>query len=137
MNAIAPDSYLAEIAKLRQQVEDLQFTVRDLSRILLPARSFPISWRLTGGQDRMLTLLIKDAPHSVARERLAVALTGRLDPNIDRATLNVQMFKLRMALADRFPKAEIKTAHGYGYGISLDHAGVIMAAVERRSGGNP
>ena len=135
MNAGAANIYTAEIAKLRQQVEDLQFTVRDLRRILKPARRFPPSWRLRQGQEAMLAVLVDNASTCVSHERIDAALSGvgRYDTTVGLRRKEVHA--VRAVLSREVPKAEIKSVNRGGYYISIEHAALIKAAAARACGG--
>ena len=128
---MAPNSSQHQVAQLHRQVAELQNTVLDLRRKLLPAQRYPASWGLSRCQDRILALIIDNAPHAVSYERVAIAASGLIDNEMSMDTLKKHVSLLRSTMRSIGVPHAIKAQYGVGYYMPVEQAKVIKARAER------
>lgn len=126
----AGDSYLAEIARLRAENEELRERLRYYEELFSPvSEPFPRAWWLCGAHKRMLVLFLRSAPKLVSRAALHAAASGKTDPESQEQVVDSQMARLRRKLARYCPDARIKTVYGEGFSMSAASKAAILDAI--------
>ncbi len=114
-----------EVVRLRQQVADLEYQVRELKRILSPKYRFPQSLGLTKSQQIALDSILACAPHPATRDRIHAALYFDRDEAPDSRLIDSLVSRVRRAL--RPHKISIRSARGIGYSMPQPDAEKLRA----------
>lgn len=121
----------AKLAEAYRQIAALQETVLDLRRKLLTTTTrFPTAWGLWRSEAHVLALLIDAAPEAVGRERLFIALTERIDREMNDALLSTRIGMIRAKLA-KLGFGRIEPRYKVGYYMSADDASHIKSEAAR------
>ena len=114
------------IATQRVRIEELEETLRQMRENLAPAMLFPIEWKLTVTQARMLAAFYRAPNGFLSHEQLFAAMQSKAEEADN--LLKVQVAKLRQ-------KAEplginILKRWGVGYEMPAESRAVIGAAIK-------
>lgn len=120
------DPLLRELADLRDRVDDLEETVRQLQAAMTPIAAYPVSWRLTALESRLLHVLARAKGGALSKERLLVCLYG-FEVDVEIKIIDVLICKIRSKV--RAYGISIKTYWGQGYGLTLESLPVIRESV--------
>jgi hypothetical protein len=115
----APVSHHAIIAALREEIDTLEETVRQLREELAPVRAFPAAWRLSPQQATVLSCIMAASPSLASFSRLVAALYQYREP-ADSADdmLSVLIFEIRKRLRAAGIEPGIRNVAGVGYAMA-------------------
>lgn len=112
------------IARQRDRIEILEEENRQLRKVIVPVVCFPLGWKLTGSQHKLLSALIR-VPGCLTLDQCWSALETDVDHS--ESLLNVQIMKLRRKVAP----IGIKIVNRWGIGYELDASSreIVKAAL--------
>jgi two-component system, cell cycle response regulator CtrA len=113
---------------LRQHIEELEETVRQLREQIVPDVTFPREIGLTRMENAVLSFLLARSPNVVSRDRITHAIYFDKDDAPGSAIVSVMLVKLRRKLAPY----GVKIMTQWGSGFAIDHAGasILKAMLE-------
>jgi two-component system, cell cycle response regulator CtrA len=113
---------------LRQHIEELEETVRQLREQLVPDVTFPREIGLTRMENAVLSFLLARSPNVVSRDRITHAIYFDKDDAPVSKVVDVMVFHLRRKLAPY--GVEILTRWGSGFAIDRAGASILNAMLE-------
>lgn len=113
-----------KITQQRERIEELEEELRQLKTILVPPFTFPLEWRLTATQRRLLIALYK-TPGCLTHTQCFTAMDSKAIQS--DSLLNVQIMKLRRRLTPF--GVVVKNHWGVGYEIPAASKVIIKAAI--------
>jgi DNA-binding response OmpR family regulator len=130
MNALSPvlrsgEIYREEITRLRGKVEFLEEQNRQLKELVQPGFIFPVEWRLSVSESRVLALLSVAPDGFRTREALRNAACG-VDSETGAKVVDVYVFKIRRKIGPH--GILIETVWGRGYRLSSENRAKVIAA---------
>lgn len=111
---------------MKDRVEELEETVRQLRETLAPSGSFPMEWRLTPKESRLLAALTRSGEITI--EGACIAL-GEGGGKIEPETVRVHVARARRKL-DR-QMIHVFAKHGVGYYLDEVSLGFARGAFRR------
>jgi two-component system, cell cycle response regulator CtrA len=104
----------AQERRLRDRIEELEETIRQLREPLPPAYRLPRQWGLTPREaDLLIVLFTARLPYS-HRDAIMDAMYGGLDDQANDRIIDVWINKIRKKLKPFGIRVESKWGHGYG-----------------------
>jgi hypothetical protein len=106
-------------AALREHIEELEETVRQLREQLIPSVTFPAEIGLTATENRMLSFLLARSPNIMPKERIHEAIYFDDDDAPFSKVLDVMLIRCRRKLAP--------------YGVAIVSAWAAGLCIEKQS----
>lgn len=113
-----------EVIRLRDKVDELQETVRQLKDLLAPPFAFPREWRLSNLETRVLAALLAAKGPYITRQALYVAMYD-FETDAQEKTVDVYLCKVRKKL----PWLKFANCWGSGFGLSAGTKELIRRAL--------
>lgn len=117
------------IAEQRERIECLEEELRQLRESLAPVTLFPIEWRLTATQQRIMAAFYKAHDGYLSHEQVFIA-SGSLAEEADNL-VKVQIMHLRKKVAPL--GMDIKKRWGLGYEMTPESRAIIKGALGSHS----
>jgi two-component system cell cycle response regulator CtrA len=114
------------IAQQRERIECLEEELRQLRSSLAPVLMFPIEWKLTATQQRLMAAFYKAPDGYLSHDKVFIA-SGSGAEEAD-TLVKVQIMHLRKKIKPL--GLEIQKRWGLGYQMTEDSRAIIRAALE-------
>ncbi len=113
------------ITSQRVRIEELEETIRQMRESLAPAINFPIAWRLSPTEQRILAAFARAPNGYLSNEQIFVVLESKSEdmPNLARVFISSIRKKTERVCIRIF------TRWGAGYETPLDSLSVIRSAL--------
>lgn len=121
-----------EIRRLRDRVEELEETVRQMRELLAPPLVLPPAWHASPGLGRFISALMARSPGFVTAEALVVA--SAYDQSRDFASTKlcqVYASKARRLFERHVPGAKVENGWALGYRITPGDVAQVRQAIAR------
>ena len=115
-------------AALREHIEELEETVRQLRELLIPSVTFPAEIGLTATESKMLSFLLARSPNIVSKERIFQAIYFDAQDAPVSKIIDVMLLRCRKKLAPY--GVEIARSWGAGVGIESRSAAILRTILE-------
>lgn len=101
--------------RLQAENDELRATINGLRNMMRRTDIAPSSWRVTGAEGRMLSMLVRRGGEVVSHEALAEAAALSQDQPVARNTVTQVVLQLRRKLQEH--KIMVTSHYGRGYSI--------------------
>lgn len=121
---------IRRVTRSGKSIAQLEKEIHRLENILKPVMQFPIEWKLSKAESRILAAIYAGDDRYVSRPRILYALHGDAPPRNAEMTLKTQLCHLRSKM--RIQRVRLLSRYGVGYRLDAWSREFVRKAIEQK-----